>query len=172
MRYILLFILTLAVACRKDVNDGLLYQYEWAQSEKAFQAFKEESGNSYRYMVGTQTSTGYFVETVVTIENGKPVGRDWALKQREDTLNYQYIVKQSWTEDRASLRSHQEGFPPMTLEEIYDNAKYDWLRKRKESDTYFEAKNGGMISTCGYVERGCMDDCFRGVEIYYIESLN
>ncbi|WP_255474197.1 hypothetical protein [Flavobacterium sp. SLB02] len=43
--------------------------------------------------------------------------------------------------------------------------------KRKNVTNYFEAKNDGLISQCGYVEKGCMDDCFVGITIKSIERL-
>jgi hypothetical protein len=60
----------------------------------------------------------------------------------------------------------------MTLDEIYDRAKSDWLRKRSNAQTYFEANNNGLISSCGYVEEGCQDDCFRGITIASVERLD
>ena len=59
----------------------------------------------------------------------------------------------------------------LTLDEIYSKAKNEWLVKRKNVTNYFEAKNDGLISTCGYVEKGCVDDCFAGITIKSIQSL-
>jgi len=44
-------------------------------------------------------------------------------------------------------------------------------KKRKDASVYFEAKNNGMISSCGYVQDGCMDDCFNGINIASIGLL-
>jgi len=45
------------------------------------------------------------------------------------------------------------------------------LLKRDNVTTYFEAKNNGMISSCGYWPNNCADDCFTGVSITLIEAL-
>lgn len=47
----------------------------------------------------------------------------------------------------------------------------EWLRADPEQNMiYFEVKNRGMISTCGYVKKGCMDDCFTGIKISNISA--
>ncbi|MGY5355583.1 hypothetical protein [Wenyingzhuangia sp. IMCC45467] len=58
------------------------------------------------------------------------------------------------------------------MDEIYEKAKQDWLIKRKEVLVYFETDNNGLISTCGYVPKNCMDDCFLGITIKSIEALS
>lgn len=166
---ILLLSVFLFVACKKDVNEGLLYRDEIAQSEQVYAAFRERTGNSYRYMVRTESWTGYVTETEIIVEKGTPVGRHYKLLVRDSSA---LDIRDEWIEDQSTLGSHNQGFPTWTLDRIYDTAKYDWLRKRRNTDTYFETKNEGMISTCGYVEKGCADDCFTGVEIWYIEALN
>jgi hypothetical protein len=55
------------------------------------------------------------------------------------------------------------------LDEIYEKARSNWLKKRGNAKTYFEAKNDGLISSCGYAEDGCQDDCFNGINITSIE---
>lgn len=77
----------------------------------------------------------------------------------------------AWIEYENEINSHENivAAAPLTLDEVYGKAKNEWLIKRKNVKTYFEANNGGLISTCGFVEDGCMDDCFRGIRIAYIE---
>ena len=43
--------------------------------------------------------------------------------------------------------------------------------ERNNVTTYLETKNNGMISTCGYVENNCADDCFIGIHINNISLL-
>lgn len=59
----------------------------------------------------------------------------------------------------------------LTLDEVYEKAKNDWLKKKPGVETYFETQNNGMISTCGYVPDNCADDCFSGITISLIEAL-
>lgn len=78
-----------------------------------------------------------------------------------------------WTEEAGELGTHEatSAGSLLTLDEVYDEARNDWLKKRSNAKTYFEAKNNGLISSCGYVEDGCQDDCFRGIKIVSIQAL-
>lgn len=79
-----------------------------------------------------------------------------------------------WVETEAELGSHETSgaYPLSTLDDIYMKAQDDWLRKRKDADTFFEAKNNGLISLCGYTPHDCVDDCFRGIGINVISKNN
>lgn len=78
-----------------------------------------------------------------------------------------------WREYGATIGTHRDSptDPYLTLDDIYDKAQNEWLKKNDDVTNYFEAKNNGMISSCGYVPIGCMDDCFNGVNISLIEPL-
>ncbi|MBA6153817.1 hypothetical protein [Gelidibacter maritimus] len=78
-----------------------------------------------------------------------------------------------WTENENELNSHESSIAAdaLTLDQIYNKAETDWLIKRKNSTSYFESKNNGLISTCGYVEKDCMDDCLVGITIKSINVL-
>ena len=161
-----LFAFFLLLSCKKDTG----YWNDFSRSEKDWRSFKASSGNSYRYMVTTGSWTGATSETVVNVEKGQVVGRSYVRKMRDypDTL---LVIRDQWEEDVSSLGSHEQGAEPVTLDEIYLRAKNDWLKKRDNAKTYFETQNSGMISLCGYVNDGCMDDCFIGITIKYIEAL-
>lgn len=164
------FILLLAgmafASCKKDIAYGNQYD----KSFKAWLNFKAASGDSYRYMVAFGSWTGYSTETVITVEKGKVVARSFVAKDFADRTTNQVVVREEWSEDAGSLGTHEKGFAPATLDEIYQRAKTDWLLKRKDAQTYFETRNNGMISSCGYVNHGCQDDCFRGISIGFIEK--
>lgn len=78
-----------------------------------------------------------------------------------------------WTEAGSTVGTHinTPACQYLTLDAIYDEAKNNWLKKKDNVNTYFETNNNGMISNCGYVETGCADDCFRGINISLIQSL-
>jgi hypothetical protein len=163
---IMLLIATLFVSCKKDH----VYGDEFSESEETWRDFKASSNNSYRYMVSTGSWAGSRSETIVTVENGQVVGRSYVSKVRGDS-SIQMVIREHWEEDASSLGSHTGGAEPLTLDKIYQRAKSDWLKKREDAETYFETRNNGMISLCGYVPNGCVDDCFRGITIDYIENL-
>ena len=79
-----------------------------------------------------------------------------------------------WEEGKEGLNSHRNSSPatsPVTLDQIYAKAQSDWLLTRNDATTYLETANDGLISLCGYVENGCMDDCFIGIHIDSIVGL-
>ncbi len=78
-----------------------------------------------------------------------------------------------WVEETSQLGAHQNtsACPYLTLDAVYDEAKKVWLKKRENTEFFFETTNNGMISTCGYTPNNCMDDCFRGIRITRIEAL-
>ena len=162
-----LFLMSLA-SCRKDT---LSHGADYTRSYKAWQAFKASSNNAYRYLVATTSWTGYGTETVITVKNGKVVGRSYVAKLHANNGTGAVTVTAQWTEDETQLSTHQEGAPALTLDAIYEQARTHWLLKRDDAKTYFEAKNNGMISSCGYVPNGCADDCFMGIHISLIEAI-
>jgi hypothetical protein len=163
---IMLLILFLFVSCKKDIVHG----NDFSRSEKVWTNFKASSGNSYRYMVSNGSWTGSLTETIVTVEKGMVVGRSYVSKVREDS-SAQLVIRDKWEENVSNLGSHEGSAEPRTLDEIYHRAQSDWLKKREDAQTYFETNNNGMISLCGYVQDGCIDDCLIGITIGYIEKL-
>lgn len=163
----LLLIGSLFASCKKS---DIEYDNEFSKSSKAWANFKASSDNSYRYMVGTSSWTSYSTETTITVRNGQVVGRSYVAKGivgQATTIT----VMEEWVEDESSLNTHTNGAKPITLDEVYQKAKTDWLLKRKDAATSFEAKNNGLISAAGYVPNGCQDDCFMGIHIRFIEKL-
>jgi hypothetical protein len=79
----------------------------------------------------------------------------------------------TWTETGAMVGTHKNtpANTYLTLDEVYAKVKNDWLKKRSGTTTYFETKNNGMVSSCGYVTDNCADDCFNGINISLIEAL-
>ena len=113
--------------------------------------------------------TGTSSETTITVSNGKVTKREFrytVTKYLPDNFPKEEL---EWVENENELntRAHS-GAAALTLDEIYTKAKSEWLIKRENAKTYFEAKNNGLISSCGYVEDGCADDCFNGIRISYI----
>ena len=165
--FLLVFSVALFSSCKKD---GMEYGFDYAKSLRKWTAFKDSSHNSYRYKVVAGSWVGYGWETIITIKDGKPIGRSFLMQGR---LNGSATITtmEQWTEDEASLSTHGRGASPVTLDEIYKKAKEEWLLKRDNTETYFETKNNGMISSCGYRDKNCADDCFIGVTITLIEAI-
>ncbi|WP_228520483.1 hypothetical protein [Flavobacterium sp. CSZ] len=165
----LLFISTLIISCSSD--ESLSYKNDFQSSQATWFNFKESSKNSYKYVVvGGSVFATYSWQTTITVSNGKIISRNF--KYIGNTANIP-AEQLEWTENESEINSHQNSgaAAALTLDEIYAKAKDEWLVKRKNVTNYFEAKNDGLISQCGYVEKGCMDDCFVGITIKSIERL-
>lgn len=165
----LLFLSSLLISCSSD--DNLNYQNDFESSQKAWLNFKATSNNSYKYVVyGGSVFTAYGWETTLTVSNGKVIRRDFKYTGKTENIP---ADKLEWTENESQINTHENSgaASPLTLDEVYDKAKTQWLIKRKNASSYFESENNGLISKCGYVEKGCMDDCFAGISIKNIETL-
>ena len=106
----------------------------------------------------------------MAIEALKEIG--YTENEISSSFGNEIIDKLQWVENKEDLGNNGNAEQLMTLEQIYDKAKNDWITKRPNSQIYFEAKNNGLISTAGYVPDGCMDDCFVGIKIISIQNIN
>ncbi len=160
-------ILIVLSACKKD---GLVYYNDYNKSYQAWQDFKEANGDSYSFQVVTSSWTGYGTETTITVKNGKIVERHYVALLYPGTGG-PATIRQEWKEDESQLGTHDDGVVLLTMDEVYEKARSEWLVKRDDARTYFEAKNDGMISLCGYVPKECADDCLNGITIKYIRGV-
>ena len=160
----LIFILA---SCKKD---ELTPGYD--ESYKAWTAFKKSSANSYTYTAFGGSVFGYYAETKITVTDGKVAGREF-LAGRYEANSSNLIVSKTWVETSANLNTHgNEAHEPLTLDQVYAKAKTEWLNaSKKDNDRFLETNNNAMISTAGYVPKGCMDDCFNGIHIKDIKPL-
>jgi hypothetical protein len=165
---VLLLIATLFTACKKDKIE---YKSDFEKSYRAWLNFKTASGNSYSYQVSTSSWTNFQTFTKITVSNGQVTGRTY-MARSTNPPSEAVTIHEQWEEDQNTLNTHQNAAATLTLDEIYDQAKTVWLKKRTDADFYFEANNDGMISTCGFVPDGCQDDCFSGINIDFIQKLD
>ncbi|MCM4167556.1 hypothetical protein KCTC52924_00943 [Arenibacter antarcticus] len=158
-------------SCEKD---DLEYQNEFENSRKAMLDFKESSNNSYKYVVpGGSVLVSFGWESTITVTHGKVTQRHFRYTSTEGLSDNVPQEELEWVENENEINSHEHTSAAYawTLDEIYDKAQQEWLVNRKNVKIYFEAENNGLISSCGYVEDGCMDDCFNGINIKSIEAL-
>lgn len=167
---LIIFLLLAAFAsCKKETIE---HNADYAKSYRTWLSFKDSSNNSYRYMVSQVSWTGYGSETIITVKNGKVVQRSYVRKYGEHNgSTFVITVLDQWTEGQNQLSTHSEGAAAVTLDAVYEKAKHDWLLKRDNAETYFETRNNGMISLCGYRDKNCMDDCLTGITINFIEPI-
>lgn len=167
---ILLFTGTIFTSCDKS---DLEYENDFERSHKEWLGFKEASGNSYRYMVTTSSWVGWSTQTIITVSDGIITQRHFKYNSVEGLAENVPQEALEWTEDENEINSHEYtgAAEALTFDQVYDKARNEWLIKRENAKTYFGADNNGLISSSGYVEDGCMDDCFMGIKIAYIEEL-
>lgn len=164
---VLLATITLVTSCKKS---DFAHENKFDRSYHSWLNFKKSAHDSYAYMVSSGSWTGIGTKTVITVKSGVVVRRDYERKNINRTTN-QAFTEEAWSEYLDSLNAHSYGAPTLTLDEIYEKARTEWLIKRKDAKIYFEADHAGMISNCGYTENGCVDDCFTGIRINYIKAL-
>jgi len=171
-KFYFIILLLMAGASTSCEKDDLEYQNNFEESRKAWSDFKELTNNSYKYKVVGGSWAGFSWETTLTVSNGKLIERHFKYTVTEGLIENVPEEELEWIENEGEIGTHESvGAEALTLEEIYDKAQTDWLKKREHTATYFETKNNGLISTCGYVENGCMDDCFIGITIRNIEKI-
>jgi hypothetical protein len=165
---IMMLIAATLTSCKKDTVE---YRNDFETSLKAWQNFKAEARNNYSYTTSTSSWTGSSSETTITVIDGKITSRSYIAKGIKNDTTHAVYVLEEWTEYSGTLNSHPNGSATLTLDQVYDLAKSDLLLKRPNTKTYFEAKNDGVISSAGYVEDNCADDCFKGINIRSVKNL-
>jgi len=171
--FTLLFVGLIFYACDKS---DFTHEDDFERSRSLWLNFKKQSDNSYKYIVQGSTWVGYSWETTITVVEGKVIQRSFKYTEDVDFPEGEKNrpeIEMEWTENENEINTHKDtpASKAITLDEVYEKARQEWLTRRKDVTTYFEANNKGMISLCGYVPEGCMDDCFTGIRIVGIESI-
>lgn len=163
---LVLFSLT---GCKKN---NLEHKSDFENSYNACLDFKMSSGNSYQYTVLRTSWAGMSWKTVVTVKKGKVTKRHFEWIVPDDWSQDIPAGEKEWIEEGDELNSHRGtgAAEAITLDEIYAKAKNYWLIKRDNAEIFFETKNNGLISKCGFTEDGCADDCFNGINIIQIKK--
>ena len=165
----LLLISSIISSCSSD--DDFNYQTDFENSHNAWLHFKESTNNSYKFTVGSGTWAGSYWETTISVSNGVIIQRYFKYIETGGLSDNIPEEELEWTENGNEIGTHQNGAEPITMDEIYEKAEQDWLIKRKNTQSYFETENNGIISSCGYRDKNCVDDCFIGINIKSIENL-
>jgi hypothetical protein len=166
----IIFVLLIAFlfSCKKDqiTSNG-----EFKKSEQVWNIYKKSINNSYSYITYHGSVFGGYEETKIIVQNGKVTSRIFKGGIYQQNTS-QLDIKESWTEDVSNLNTHANGAKSLTFDDIYEKANKEWLSvDAKKNDVYFLTDTIGLIKTCGYVPKGCQDDCFFGVNIKAITKL-
>lgn len=168
--YIITAAILLITSCKKD---NIAKQDQFDKSYKAWVNYKSSINNSYNFATGYSSWVGFTVDIKMSVSNGKIVSRNFTMVQSHlDGSGIKDTVK-NWHEDAAQINTHgTEGGELMTIDDIYTKARTFWLKAdTKTNDIYFETDKNGLLSSCGFVPKGCQDDCFNGVTITAFQKL-
>ncbi len=169
MKYFLIFGTAFLLLCQSCKKESFYGEDEYKASYNTWLRFKKESNNSYVYTTTWSSWTGFYGRMIITVKGGKIIARDYKVTGADENDRSVTKIYEEWQEDEATVNSHPGA--SQTLDEVYTTAKNEWLKvNEKENLIYFEAKNDGMISSCGYVPIGCADDCFIGITITEIKK--
>lgn len=150
-------------------NNVVVYEPSFQTSKTNWVNFKSSVNNSYQYVSIGDSWTGTTWETTITVKNGLVIQRHFKYTNYENTISEE---DREWIETQGEFSSHP--FSPaagaLTIDEIYLKAEEEWLIHSNNRPTYFEAKNDGVISFCGFVKEECEDDCFVGIKITSITA--
>lgn len=145
--------------------------YNFVQSQKEWNKRKKQHKESYKYTVLEQSFSGFGSETTMTVINGEVVSREYESFRISDEDGSKEMLD-SYSEDKEDLGTHSEGWPPVDLDEMYNDCGTEYLMVDPETHTlYFDTNEEGVISLCGNVPDLCGDDCFEGFTISKFEWL-
>ncbi|CAF1468696.1 unnamed protein product, partial [Didymodactylos carnosus] len=139
---------------------------EYNRSLAALKKFKRVSKNSYSYTTGFASWVGFRTNTTIIVKNGVVIERKYIFDHPRQN---KFIT---WNENKSNLNSHQNSgaAEPITLDTIYKRCKDDLLVDNEEKIYDFKTDKNGLISICGYTDKRCADDCFRGITINIIKK--
>lgn len=142
----------------------------YMESLEKWNSLKAKHNNSYKYTVTFQSFTGYSSRTIITIEEGKIIRREF---YELDLLNHQkpnLPESPKYVESENEINKNNEGYPAISIDEVYKNRieKHLKLNEQKNNIT-FKVDKLGLLNVCGYTPKNCMDDCFIGTSIAEIK---
>jgi hypothetical protein len=135
-----------------------------ADSRRAWEAAKAQSGNSYTYSREFHSFLGFSSRTDFVVESGVVVERHFKAQHAGAPESRQ------WSELGAEVGSHDEAFPPLLIDALYDQCETEVL-SQDEDDNFmsFALDQRGLLQVCTFFPKNCADDCGRGPVISNLE---
>lgn len=166
-----LFCITL-LSCSTNDNDrgeitgesGISYN----DSKTMWKELKAQNDETYSYTASFISWSGFGSRTTITVKDGLVSKREYLYFEQvlNEESELEEVEIESYTETGEEIGSHSEGFDPLLIDELYETCISEYLRVNTgENDVYFNTNDAGIISNCGFVEKGCVDDCFIGFRI-------
>ena len=166
-----LFFITL-LSCSTNDNDGGEITgasgISYNDSKTIWDELKVQNNETYSYTVSFISWTGVGSRTTITVKDGVVSKREYLYLEQILNEESQLVEEEidSYTETGEEIGSHSEGFNPLLIDELYQTCLSDYLNiNEADNEIYFNTDGAGIISNCGFVEKGCVDDCFSGFRI-------
>jgi hypothetical protein len=147
-----------------------------AGSLKTWQELKMKCGGNYRYTVAFSSSAGFGNRTEILVRSNKVVERNYSEFNRNAPApapapRPENAPNQKWSEKGDQLGMHNEGAPPKTLDELYQEAQKVLATKLTPTQRrYVKFDKQGLLELCFYIDTRIADDAPRtGVAIGAIE---
>ncbi len=165
----ILFLLLNLMSCEENDNSKLV---DWRGSLAKWNELKNKNGNSYVYQTTFVSWSGFGHITKLEIADGVVSSRTYQ-EFKTDGTNGQREVTDSYSETSVELGSHEKGANTLTIDELYNSCAREYLVVDEGNNTlYFESGADGLMTLCGFVPKGCGDDCFSGISINSFEWIN
>ncbi len=135
------------------------------ESLNKWNELKKVNGNSYVYQTTFLSWTGFGSTTELKVVEGKVTTRNYR-EFNTDEQTGERVTTGSYTENENELGSHEKGAAPFTIDELYNSCARDYFVVDEENNTlHFETDVNGLMTLCGFVPNGCLDDCYQGISI-------
>jgi len=165
----LLFLLMLFISCStykpiaiadQVLNSGFNESFEkWTKLKKVHDS-------SYEYAVSYSSWVGWRATTKILVKEGKIISRQYAETQQDDEGQWSLDEVLIFTELQREINKHEKGFKAVLFDQIYTDCGNNSLQMSPaENHITFTADNQGILQSCGYTDRLCVDDCYMGVRI-------
>jgi len=122
--------------------------------------FRERAAKqpSYAFSATSGSFTGALWTYRLTVDSEKVMSR--SLESRDPDG----AISESWTEDAPDVGTH-DGGPTAGIDALHAYCLARVLTKpTADNDLFVTIGEDGLMRTCVYVPKGCMDDCSSGVE--------
>ncbi|OJU53811.1 MAG: hypothetical protein BGN96_08995 [Bacteroidales bacterium 45-6] len=153
------------ISCDKSEID---HETEYNNSYSKWLAFRKSSQNSYSYRASDFSEISV-ARTRINVTNGIVTRREFeCIRYYPSNDTVKWVEKNM---DEINTHNDREATKAITLDQIYHDAKTEWLVKRDGMNIIFTTDSQGIISTCGYQEDNCPDCSFTGVHIDEVRTL-
>jgi hypothetical protein len=137
----------------------------YAESIDNWNALKSINGNSYTYQTTSISWINLGSITELKVVDGIVTSRIYQQFLINETNGEREIID-SYTETVDNLGVNENGTLPLTIDELYSTCASEYLTVDVNNNTiYFETALNGLMTLCGFVPNGCLDDCYMGVRM-------